>query len=157
MPDAIAIEISDALAAGLSGHVFSAPYSAIDARRRYFADPEGQDLRSLVVSVVPGTVETERSSRGQDLFTHEVMIVLARHVDGTDAAADALMRLCEEIVDAIRSDLLVTPGMPENARYFGAAMATTFDRDALMDRRVFLGQINVTYRVPRDHVTAQEA
>jgi len=153
MPDAVAIEISDALAAGLAAYEFSAPYASIPAKRVYVPDYEGPELRTLKVSVVPATVETERSSRGQDLFTHEVMVVVARMVDGSNQEIDELANLCQEIVDAIRSDLLVMPSMPANAHYFGAAMQTTFDRDSLTDRRVFLSQIAVTYRVPRDHLT----
>jgi len=153
MPNSIGIEISDALAAGISSYEFSAPYASVNADRRYVPDDDGTAVRSLQVSVVPGPVETERSSRGQDLFTHEIMVVIAKSVDGSNAEVDALTNLAEEIVDAIRSDLLVMPTMPANAKYFGAAMQTTFDRDSLMDRRVFLAQINVTYRVPRDHLT----
>jgi hypothetical protein len=153
MPNSVAIEISDALAAGISAYEFSAPYASVDAVRRYLPDYEGPQLRTLQVSVVPGPVETERSSRGQDLFTHEIMVVIAKSVDGSNSDIDELTNLAEEMVDAIRSNLLVMPTMPENAKYFGAAMQTTFDRDSLMDRRVFLAQINVTYRVPRDHLT----
>jgi hypothetical protein len=28
-----------------------------------------------------------------------------------------------------------------------------FDRDSLTERRIFLAQIDVTFRVPREHVT----
>lgn len=153
MPDAIAIQIADALADGLTNHTFSAPYESIVAKRLYVPDYEGPDLRTLKVSVVPGTIESERSARGQDLFTHEIVVVIGKLVDGSNAEVDELANLAEEIVDAIRSELLTLPGMPESARYFGAAMQTTFDRDALTDRRVFLAQIGVTYRVPRDHLT----
>jgi hypothetical protein len=149
----VAVEIAEALADGLSAYTFSPPYESITARRLYVPDYEGPDLRTLKVSVVPGTIESERSSRGQDLFTHEIDVVIGKLVDGSNAEIDALTRLAEEIIDAIRSNVLTMPTMPENALYFGATMATTFDRDSLTDRRVFLSQISVTYRVPRDHST----
>lgn len=153
MPNAIAVQIADALAAGISMHTFSSPYAAVSAVRRYVPDYEGPELRTLQVSVVPGSTESERSSRGQDLFTQEIMVVVAKQTDGSNADVDKLTNLCEEIMDAIRSETLSVPTMPENARYFGAAMQTSFDRDSLTDLRVFLAQIAVTYRVPRDHLT----
>ena len=153
MPNSVGVQIADALAAGISMHTFSSPYASVSAKRRYVPDYEGPELRSLQVSVVPGTIESERSSRGQDLFTQEIMVVVAKQTDGSNADVDKLANLCEEIMDAIRSETLSVPTMPENARYFGAAMQTSFDRDSLTDRRVFLAQIAVTYRVPRDHLT----
>lgn len=153
MPNSVAVQIADALAAGISIHTFSSPYASVSAVRRYVPDYEGPELRTLQVSVVPGTIESERSSRGQDLFTHEIMVVVAKQTDGSNGDVDQLTNLCEEIMDAIRSETLSVPTMPENARYFGSAMQTSFDRDSLTDRRVFLAQIAVTYRVPRDHLT----
>jgi hypothetical protein len=149
--DAIAVQIADALAAGLSSHEFSAPYQTISAVRRYVPDYEGSELRSLKVSVVPGSVETERASRGQDLFTHQVAIVLGQHVDGSNQAVDALVLLAQEMVDAIRSQLVA---VPEGVLYQASAIETTFDRDSLTDSRVFLSQIVITYRVPRATITA---
>lgn len=149
----IATEIADALADGLSGHTFSAPYDEITATRLYVPDYDGPAVKTLKVSVVPGPVEVERSARGQDLFLHSIMVCIGKSTDGTNEQIDDLMTLCEEIVDAIRSETLDTDGMPEDAQYFSSNFQTTFDRDALNDRRIFLAQIEVTYRVPRDHVT----
>lgn len=149
----IATDIADALAAGLTAYTFSSPYADITATRMYVPDYEGTAIQSLKVAVVPGPLETERSSRGQDLFTHQVLVVVVKATNGTNSEVDALMRLCEQMIDAIRSETLVTTGMPSNARYFGSSMATQFDRDALTDKRVFMSHIEVTYRVPRDHIT----
>lgn len=149
MPSSIAVEIADALAAGLSAYTFSAPYSSIDATRRYVPDYEARELASIKVSVVPGPVETERGSRGMDLFTQQVMVVIGKMVDGSNEEIDALTNLGQEIMDAIRSELLTTTGMPETAKYFGCSMEVQFDRDSLTEKRVFLAQIDVTYRVPR--------
>ena len=149
MPNSIAVEIADALAAGLSAYTFSAPYASITAARRYVPDYEGRELASLKVSVVPGPVETERGARGMDLFTQQVMVVIGKMVDGSNDEIDALTNLGQEIMDAIRSDLLATSGMPTNAKYFGCGMEVQFDRDSLTEKRVFLAQIDVTYRVPR--------
>ena len=149
----IATEIADALADGLSAYTFSVPYADITATRLYVPDYDGPALKTLKVSVVPGPVEVERSARGQDLFLHSIMVCIGKSTDGTNGQIDDLMTLCEEIVDAIRSETLDTAGMPQDAKYFSSTFQTTFDKDALNDRRIFLAQIEVTYRVPRDHVT----
>jgi hypothetical protein len=149
----IATEIADALADGLSAATFSGPYYSITATRGYVPDYNGPALKALKVSVVPGPVEVEKSARGQDLFMHSIMVCIGKNTDGSNEQIDCLMTLCEEIVDAIRSGTLETNGMPENAQYFASNFQTTFDRDALNDRSIFLAQIEVTYRVPRDHVT----
>lgn len=149
----IATEIADVLAYGLNLHTFSEPYDEITATRVYVPDYDGPALKTLKVSVVPGPIEIEKSARGQDLFLHSIMVCVGKSTDGTNEQIDDLMTLCEEIVDAIRSETLYTIGMPADAQYFSSNFQTTFDRDALNDRRIFLAQIEVTYRVPRDHVT----
>lgn len=146
----IAIQIADSLAAALSAHAFSLPVSA---QRRYVPDNEGPDLQTLRVTVVPGPIETERVARSQDLFTHSVMVMVGKATDGSNEQLDPLMQLCEEMVDSIRSGTIGTAGMPANARYFGSTFDATFDRDTLNNRQIFLAQIGVTYRVPREHVT----
>ena len=149
----IAVQIADAMAAGLTAAAFSGSYGTIQAVRRYVPDYDATELKELQVSVVPGPVETERASRGQDLFNHEIMVVVGRQTDGTNEDIDDLTMLCEEIIDKIRSETLVYSGMPEHAKYFSSGMSVQFDRDSLTERRIFLAQIDVTFRVPREHVT----
>lgn len=149
----IAVQIADAMAAGLSAATFSEPYESIEATRRYVPDYDATELRQLQVSVVPGPVETERGARGMDLFTHEIMVVVGKQVDGTNTGIDELTLLCEEIIDAIRSETLAYEDMPEDAQYFASGMSVQFDRDSLTDRRIFLAQIDVTFRVPRAKTT----
>lgn len=149
MPKSIGVDIADALAAGLSGYTFSSPYASIQVARRYVPDYEARELATIKVSVVPGPVETERGARGMDLFTQGVMVVIGKMTDGSNGDIDGLTNLGQEIMDAIRSEVLNTSGMPENAKYFACSMEVNFDRDALTEKRVFLAQIDVTYRVPR--------
>lgn len=150
----IAVQIADAMAAGLSTATFSAPYASIDATRRYVPDYDATELKDLQVSVVPGPAETEKGARGMDLFTHEIMVVVGKQVDGSNATIDALTLLCEEIIDAIRSETLDYEDMPEDAQYFASGMSVQFDRDSLTDRRIFLAQIDVSFRVPRPKLPA---
>lgn len=143
---AIAIEIADALARGLSSRPFS---MRVPAARRYVPDYDRHELQELRVSVVPGPAETERVSRAQDLFAHTVTVVVAKATDGTNDQVDPLMQLCEEIIDAIRDGSLGSATMPADAQYYSSTFETLFDRDAMSDHRVFVGQIQVTYRVAR--------
>lgn len=154
MSNAVAVEIADAVAAGISAHEFSAPYASISAVRRYVPDYEAVELAQLKVSVVPGQIDVEKATRLSDLFTHEIAVVLGKQTDGTNEEVDALTRLGEEVMDAIRSGVLVTTGMPENVMFYSATMQQHFDRDAMSGQRVYLGQILVQYRVPRGHLQA---
>lgn len=149
MPAPHAAQIADALADGLANYTFSAPYASIRPARRYVPDYDVAELARLHVSIVPGPITTEKTARGSDLFQHQIAVVLAKQTDGTNGDLDALANLAEEIIDAIRSDALETPAMPELCRYLSAEIETTLDRDAMTDRRVFLSQIVVTYHLPR--------
>jgi hypothetical protein len=144
----IAVEIADSLAAALTSHTFSVPFVA---SRKYVPDYDRPDLEELRVSVVPGPAETERVSRGQDLFTHSIMVIVAKATDGSNGQVDPLMQLCEEIIDVIRGNTISAMMMPEEAKYFSSSFQTMFDRDTLGDHRVFTAQIEVTYRVPRQN------
>ena len=144
----IAVEIADSLATALTSHIFSVPFVA---SRKYVPDYDRPDLEELRVSVVPGPAETERVSRGQDLFTHSIMVIVAKATDGSNGQVDPLMRLCEEIIDVIRGETIPARIMPENAKYFSSSFQTMFDRDTLNDHRIFTAQIEVAYRVARQN------
>lgn len=154
MSNAVGVAIADAVAAGLSAYEFSAPYASVAAARRYVPDYEATELAELKVSVVPGQIDVEKATRLSDLFTHEIAVVLGQQTDGSNDEIDALTGLGEEMLDAIRSNALTTPGMPDGVMFYSATMQQHFDRDAMSGRRVFLGQITVQYRVPRGHLQA---
>ena len=154
MSNAVGVAIADAVAAGLSAYEFSAPYASVAAARRYVPDYEATELAELKVSVVPGQIDVEKATRLSDLFTHEIAIVVGRQTDGSNTEVDELTRLGEEILDAVRSGVLVTPGMPEGVMFYSATMQQHFDRDAMSGQRVYLSQITVQYRVPRGHLQA---
>lgn len=152
---AIGVQIADAVAAGLSAYEFSSPYDSIQAVRRYVPDYEATELKDLMVSVVPGTIDVEKASRAADLFSHEVAIVIGKQTSGANAEIDELTTLGEEIMDAVRSGVLVTPAMPEGVMFYAANMQSHFDRDSMTGNRVFLGQVLVTYRIARSHLTPE--
>jgi hypothetical protein len=149
----VAVQLADALAGGLNARAFSAPYASLGAVRRYVPDADGSSLDTLTVSVVPGPYEIDHTqARGFDVFSHSTYVVLAKHVQPDEL--DGLMGLQQEVADVVRSKLLVMPSMPAGAVWFSVAVHTTFDRDALTDKRLFLSQMEIVHRVPRDTLTS---
>lgn len=146
--DAIEILIADSLAESLSLAEFDGTIDAVTATRAYVPDYDAAtDLGTLKVTVVPGATEISNLTHGADLFEVEVHVVMAKRFS-TDAELDDLVNLRTQIVDAIRSKTLPasTPAMPTGVVWVGITNQTTFDRDALTDRRVFLADIAVVYR-----------
>lgn len=147
---AVEVQIADAIVAGLNSYTFSAPYSQITAVRRDVPDYEGQELRSLQVSVVCPSDEMEQA-RGGDMFTFTTTIVVAKHVT-SQGEIDNLRRLRQEIVDGIRSNLLTITGLPDGCYFQRAYTQTAFDRDSLADRRVMLASIAVEHKLFRSRL-----
>lgn len=153
--DAIEILIADSLAESLSLAEFAGDIGSVTAVRKFVPDYEAADLGTLKVSVVPGATEVSNLTHGADLFEVEIHVVIAKRFT-TDAELDDLVDLRTQIVDAIRSKTLPasTPAMPNGVVWMGITNQTTFDRDALTDRRVFLADIAVVYRRSQAKVTA---
>lgn len=149
---AIEVQIADAIVSGLNACRFSPPYSQITAVRRDVPDYEGPELKSLQVSVVCPREEMEPVRHG-DMVTYTTTIVIARHVS-SQTDIDNLRRLRQEVVDMIRSGVVVMSGLPEECRFVRAATETAFDRDALSDRRVMLASVAVEHRLLRGWVEA---
>jgi hypothetical protein len=146
--------VGEALAAALSDYEFSGDIKSIDATWRRIPDYQLEDLGTLKCSVTPGpvTVNSNDAPRRCDFFEPVVGISIAKHV-GSESEIQQLEDLNMEIIDAIRSYLIVLNGLPAACDWTDIALPMPFDRDALTDRNVFFSQIEVTYRVPMDKVT----
>jgi hypothetical protein len=149
----IDVEVADALAAGISAKVWSGLYATVTARRLFVPDYTMEDLSSLKVSVVPGSIEIMNAVRGADMFDLDIHVILAKHLD-KDSEADDLVDLRTQIVDAIRSGTVATPGMPDGVKWMSIAYGQTFDMDALTKERTFTSNIAVAYKVALSKVTA---
>jgi hypothetical protein len=149
----IDVEVADALAAGISAKAWAGPYGTVTARRLFVPDYTMEDLTTLKVSVVPGTIEIMNAVRGADMFDLDIHVVIAKHLD-EDAEADDLVDLRTQIVDAIRSGTVPTPGMPDGVKWLSIAYGQTFDRDSLTEKRTFTADIAVTYKVALSKVTS---
>lgn len=145
----IAVAIADSLASAITSAGFTTGSGQVVATRRYVPDYQLSELKSVRVSVFPGSIETERVSRAADLFSHDTIIGIAKLTNGENADADEVMELAEDILDAVRTKTLVYQSMPDEVQFFSASVQSSFDPDSLNDRRVFLAQIVVTFRVAR--------
>lgn len=140
--------IGQQLAAAMSDYAWPGNITTIDAVWRRKPDYELEDLGTLKVSVVPGPVQLNQrmqQPRGADFFELTVGIVVAKHV-GSEQEIEDLEDLNQAIIDAIRSKLLSLQGL-EAASWIEIAQPVPYDQDVLVNRNVFLSQIEVTYTV----------
>lgn len=146
--ESIELRIADALAASLRAATFAGPLSCAAATRRFVPDTTVLKANTLEVSVVPGVVEVSNLTHGSDLFAVEIHVVLARKF-GSDADVVDLIELRTQIVDAIRSDNLpiASPAMPDGVSWMNVENNVTYDRDSIVNGRVFLCDIGVSYRI----------
>jgi hypothetical protein len=147
--------VGEALATALSGFTFPGPITSVDAVWRRIPDYQLEDLGTLKVSVTPGpiTVNSNDAPRRCDFFEPVLGVVLAKHI-GSEAEIADLEDLNMAIIDAIRSYQLQLSGLPASCDWTDIALPTPFDREALTERNVFFSQIEITYRIPIDKVTA---
>jgi len=145
--ESIDILIAGSLADSLSRATFTGAITGVAASRVYVPDYTTEELSSLKVSVVPGPIEVSNHTHGADLFEYDIHVVMGKKLS-SDAEIDQLMELRTQIVDKIRSRALPasTPAMPTGVAYMNCTNATTFDRDQVTGQRVFLADVQVTYR-----------
>ena len=150
-------KIGTGLAEAISDYTWTTALPEITAVYRRTPDYQLEDLGTLKVSIVPGPVQvnqaTERAPRGCDFFEITLGIVIAGHV-GSESDIEQLEDLNQAIIDAIRSHVVEPENAPEGTDWSELALPMPYDRDALQDRNVFMSQIEVTYLVPKDKITA---
>lgn len=146
----ISRNVAERVAAALSAFTWgSVPGGTLTAAMQRKPDYGLEDLGSLRVSVVPGPYTMKTETRGMEVADTTVGIVVAKHV-GSDADIAALEDLCQEIVDAIRSDFVKPTGLPENTDWTEVGNPLPYDPELLEARNVFMAQISVQYDVPMD-------
>jgi hypothetical protein len=151
MSEYAAIEelVAESLANSLSQVLWSGSVSSFTAKMQYVPDYEVADLATLRVSVVPGDLDISLfEGRGGDLHEPHVHIVMAKRF-ANDAEVRDLIKLRTQIQDKVRSGTLPasTPAMPSGVQWWGMQVSSTFDRDQLSASRVFLADIEVSYRI----------
>ena len=146
----ISRNVAKQLAAALSAFTWgSAPGGTITAAMQRKPDYGLEDLGMLRVSVVPGPYTMKTETKGMELADVTTGIVVAKHV-GSEAEIDALEDLCQEIVDAIRSNYVKPAGLPAFTDWTEVSNPLPYDPELLEARNVFMAQIAVQWDVPVD-------
>jgi hypothetical protein len=146
----ISRNVATRLAAALSAFTWgSVPGGTISAVMQRKPDYGLEDLGMLRVSVVPGPYTMKTETRGMEVADVSTGIVVAQHV-GSESEIVALEDLCQEIVDAIRSNFIQPSGLPENTDWTEVGNPLPYDPELLEARNVFMAQISVQWDVPVD-------
>ena len=146
----ISRNLAKQLAAALASYTWgSVPGGAIDVKMQRKPDYSLEDLGYLRVSVVPGAYTMKTETKGMEVADATVGIVVAQHV-GSDAEIEALEDICQEIVDAIRSNYIKPTGLPDFTDWTEVGIPLPYDPELLEARNVFMAQIATQWDVPVD-------
>jgi len=146
----ISRNLAKQLAAALSAYAWgSVPGGVLDVKMQRKPDYSLEDLGHLRVSVVPGAYTMKTETKGMEVADATVGIVVAQHV-GSDAEIEALEDICQEIVDAIRSDYIKPTGLPAFTDWTEVGIPLPYDPELLEARNVFMSQIATQWDVPVD-------
>jgi hypothetical protein len=142
-------DIADALASGLDAETFASVTAQPTVERKNWPTYEVDDLADPVIAVTPAGIETVRASRDSWQYDYQMNVFVGRHTP-TEAAADEMVDLCEEIADVIREH-----GWDQAVQFpTGVTSPMTVEvdlnpDDALTERNVWRAVITATYRVHR--------
>jgi hypothetical protein len=146
----ISRNIATRLAAALSAFTWrTVPGGVINAVMQRKPDYGLEDLGYLRVSVVPGPYTMKTETKGMELADVTSGIVVAQHV-GSEAEIEVLEDLCQEIIDAIRSNYIKPTGLPDSTDWTEVGNPLPYDPELLEARNVFMSQIAVEWAVPVD-------
>lgn len=126
---AIILAAADALVEALNSATFTSPYPSLGATRSYAPRYTLEELAELKVTVIPPGGRLERSSRATAQGDWVLAVGVQKRTDGTDAEADELMLLAQEIATfLLAQDLDLTAHEAD-----GTAHAVTVEFDPLYD------------------------
>lgn len=139
-------DLADALAAGLAAHEWTSVSVQPTVSRLNWPSIDIEDMSNPVIVVTPGGDTIERVSRQQHQHDYGLNVFVGRHTP-TEASADQMLELAEEVVDAI---LAHSWGQLEFPATSPQAIAIEINPDeALQDRNAWRAVISVTYRTHR--------
>ena len=141
-------DIADALAAGLDAETFASVTAQPTVERKNWPTYEVEDLADPVIAVTPAGIETVRASRDLWQYDYAMNVFVGRHTP-TEAAADEMVDLCEEIADAIREHSWGAVTWPAGVTSPMTVEVDLNPDDALTERNVWRAVITATYRVHR--------
>ncbi|NQW46653.1 MAG: hypothetical protein HQ464_02675 [Planctomycetes bacterium] len=140
-------EIADLLAASLADTEFDAADVQPSVQRSNWPTYDIHDMQSPVIAVTPVAAELTRASRVDHQYDYSVGVFLGRHAP-TDALADDMFDLMEELLDVIRRhDWDESLAWPAGVTSPVEVEVEINPEEALQERNVWRAQITVTYRV----------
>lgn len=144
-------DIADALADALDAEAFSSVTEQPSVERLNWPSYDVEQLVDPVIAVTPATMTVVRTNRTNHEYDYAVNVFLGRHAP-TEALADGMLDLAEELVDVIRSHTYSA----SNGGDFPEGVTSPFEisvdmnpDEALQDRNVWRAVITVTYRTHR--------
>jgi hypothetical protein len=153
----ISRNVATQLAQALSAYTWqTVPGGTIAAIMQRKPDYGLEDLGYLRVSVVPGAYTMKTETKGLEVADVTSGIVVAQHV-GSESEIEVLEDLCQEIIDAIRSNYIRPAGLPENTDWTEVGIPLPYDPELLEARNVFMAQVSVEWAVPVDKWPPQGA
>lgn len=141
-------DIADALATSLQAATFSSVATAPTVERKNWPTYEVEELATPVIAVTPATAEATRADRENFQYDYGINVFLGRHTP-TEADADAMIDMAEELLDLIRQHSWGEVEWPTGVT---SPMTVEIDMnpdDALTERNVWRAVITATYRVHR--------
>jgi hypothetical protein len=142
---ATAITIADALVTELNGHAFSQSFKAV---RAYLPCYKLEDMGTLHVTVVPATFESEPADRSRDLERHVLHVAVQQRFSGdvSNGSLDALVLLCQEIRDFLRTLVLTNASQSRRTK---TECKPIYDPGHLKEFGQFTSLLAITYSVAR--------
>lgn len=154
MPDALAIQLADAVAALLTAGDYSQEFTAV---RKYRPAYDLKELVDVQVTVVPRELAEELSTRAMVYETHQIDVAIRKQLsavadDDKETAeiievADALMYVVQEVRDAlICGTLSLADGLV--AKCLGTQNSPIYSPEDF-DKRKFVSVITAAYHLVR--------
>lgn len=139
-------DLADALAAGLTAYSWTTVAAQPAVYRLNWPSIDLEDMSDPVIVVTPGGDTIDRVSRDSHQHDYTVSVFVGRHTP-TEAAADEMLELAEEVVDVILAHSWGEVQFPATSPQ---AISIEINPDeALQDRNAWRAVISVTYRTHR--------
>lgn len=146
--------LAQALADSLAAQTFTSVADPITTIRANWPSYTVEELVNPVVAITPPGYTLERAARTAHIHDYQVSVFIGRHTP-TEAMADAMMDLTEEVVNTIRdhqwSTLAPAVTWPTGATSPQTIEVNLNPDEALVERNVFRAIVTVTYRMPKGH------
>ena len=140
MPNAVLIDVADAVVADLNAATLSQP---VTAARTYLPQFDLKEMTTLHVTVVPKAEGIAVASRASTQHDYSVDVgVQKKLAAGNNAEIDPLMLLAQEIADYFRFRPLV--GRPE--RWVRTEVKAPYSPEHLDQLRQFTSVVTLTFR-----------